>query len=162
MKPWIEALTASLLSVSHTQTPTRRPTPLSIPHTCHKRWMIASSAWPAHSRGRLITHMILEIKWLATWSCFPSRSSERVRDRASERSTSVPDTGFLTTRVTMDMCFCLETHGAALCARWMMINHLIYEQNGLSVACFLTCNDVTAPQQLRKMPGTGLEEETSV
>lgn len=79
------------------------------------------------------------------------------RERERSHSTSVPDTGLLTTGVTMDMCSGLQTHAQALPVRWMTINHLIYERNSLSVACFLTCNNVTTPQQLRKMPGKGVE-----
>lgn len=57
----------------------------------------------------------------------------------------------------MDMCSRLGTHATVVRARWITINHLIYERNSLSVACFLTCNNVTTPQQLRKMPGKGVE-----
>lgn len=55
------------------------------------------------------------------------------------------------TGVTMDIYSGLATHAAVLLARWMAINHLIYELNGHSVACFLTCNNVTTAKQLRKM-----------
>lgn len=34
----------------------------------------------------------------------------------------------------------------------MMINHLMYVPSGLPVARLLTCNNVTAAHQLRKMP----------
>lgn len=59
--------------------------PRSIPHTRHKCWMIASTAPPVHFRRRLITHMILEMKWLATRSCFPSRCSPEERERAMQQ-----------------------------------------------------------------------------
>lgn len=39
---------------------------------------------------------------------------------------------------------------------------MIYERNSPSVACFLTCNNVTTPQQLRKMPEKGVEGCSSV
>ncbi len=78
------------------------------------------------------------------------------RERERSNSTSVPDIGLLTTGVTMDMCSGLETHATVLRVRWMTINHLIYERNSVSVACLLTCNNVTTPQQLRKMPGKGV------
>lgn len=78
-------------------------------------------------------------------------------ERERSHSTSVPDIGFLTTRVTMYVCLGLETRATAWRARWMMINHLIYEWNSLSVSCFLTCNNVTTPEQLRKMPGKHIE-----
>lgn len=57
--------------------------PRSIPHTCHKCWMIASTAPPVHCGRRLITHMILEMKWLATWSRFslPPLRGKRERER---------------------------------------------------------------------------------
>lgn len=70
--------------------------------------MIASTAPPVHCGGRLIKHMILEMKWLATWSCFPSCCSEG--EAKISHSTSVPDIGILTSGVTMDMCSGLGTH----------------------------------------------------
>ncbi len=53
------------------------------------------------------------------------------------------------------ICSRFGTHATVLSERWMTINHLIYERDSLSVACFLTCNNITTPQQLRKNPRGG-------
>lgn len=55
----------------------------------------------------------------------------------------------------------LATHAVVLLVRWMTINQLIYKLNGHSVACFLTCKNVTIAKQLRKMPGKGKEAATA-
>lgn len=57
----------------------------------------------------------------------------------------------------MDIYSGLATHAAVLLVRWMTINHLIYELNGHSVACFLTCNNEITAKQLRKMQESGRE-----
>lgn len=60
-------------------------------------------------------------------------------------------------RVTMDIYSGFATHAAVLLVRWVTISHLIYELNGHSMACFLTCNNVTTAKQLRKMRENGRE-----
>lgn len=61
----------------------------------------------------------------------------------------------------MDIYSGFATHAAVLLVRRMTINQLIYKLNGHSVACFLTCKNVTIAKQLRKMPGKGEETATA-
>lgn len=63
----------------------------SILHSCHKCWMIASTAPLLHRRGRLIKQMLLEMKFLATSSCFFPCCSEG--NRKKRHWTCEPDTG---------------------------------------------------------------------
>lgn len=96
--------TGSSLSKTHTHTHTHRGTHLCIPmvhlpsvNTAYLPQMLNDCLhFTACSlQGRLITHMIFEMKWLSTWSCFTSCCLERERERS--RSTSVLHIGFLTT-----------------------------------------------------------------
>lgn len=61
----------------------------------------------------------------------------------------------------MDIYSGFATHAAILLVRRMTINQLIYKLTGHSVACFLTCKNVTIAKQLRKMPRKGEQTATA-
>lgn len=57
-------------------------------------------------QGRLIAHMILELKWLTAWRCFLSCCSKK---REKHNQQVCQGVGLLTIEVTMDICPVLET-----------------------------------------------------